>query len=200
MSTSSSAADCPQRGQDSEPERVLSTRLVRPGGKSSVSLPDPSRRISEKFSLKNEFSEGVRLVRPKHITLGAAEICGIAVLLLALTARFIPLARILPSWGCPFRRITGGWPCLSCGMTRSFDWFIRGRFADAFLINPLGFLFVLSGALFTLYALFAPFRPPRLSLNLSLRTERLLAAAAVMLFFGNWAFLLIRHALGLWPV
>ena len=137
--------------------------------------------------------------RPEKITLGWCEFYGCMILAAVFTARFVPVARILPGWGCIFRKMTGGWPCLSCGMTRSFDWFAQGRFGDSFLINPLGFCLALFGVLITLYTLAAPLRPPRPRLILG---NKVRIAAGIFLsaaILGDWAFLLIRHHLGLWP-
>lgn len=139
----------------------------------------------------------IAFVRPQRFTFGFPEIYGLILLAAAFTARFVPLSRL---WGeCTFRRLTGGWPCLSCGMTRSFDWFAQGRFADSFLINPLGFLAALSGAVLSLYAILSPLRPPRLKATLDPVGQNVLRYSLVALVVGDWAYLLIRHALGFPP-
>ncbi len=56
-----------------------------------------------------------------------------------LTARFIPVARWIPGWGCGFRLLTG-WPCPGCGLTRAAEAVAHGRWSDAFAIHPLGTL------------------------------------------------------------
>jgi hypothetical protein len=38
---------------------------------------------------------------------------------------------------CQFARVTGH-PCPSCGMTTAFAWFVRGRFARSWNVNPAG--------------------------------------------------------------
>ncbi|MEZ4235948.1 MAG: DUF2752 domain-containing protein [Myxococcota bacterium] len=38
---------------------------------------------------------------------------------------------------CTFRRLTG-WSCPGCGLTRSFVFLAHGRFAAAWVMNPLG--------------------------------------------------------------
>lgn len=53
-----------------------------------------------------------------------------------LAARFIPLER-MPLIPCGFKRLTG-WPCLFCGMTRSFSAFAHGRPGEAFAESPVG--------------------------------------------------------------
>lgn len=40
---------------------------------------------------------------------------------------------------CPFKNVTGI-ACPSCGSTRSLTQIVQGNFADAFLLNPLGFI------------------------------------------------------------
>lgn len=136
----------------------------------------------------------LRFVRPARVTVGWPEIYGGLVLALVFTARFVPIARWWPTWGCRFRELTG-WPCLSCGMTRSFDWFAQGRFLDALRINPLGFLIACSGALLTLCLAAAPLRPPRPIVDLSPRGQAVLRAMAVAACLLNWAYLLLMTAL-----
>lgn len=59
--------------------------------------------------------------------------------LFVLAARFIPFDR-LPST-CAFLHITG-YPCPTCGMTRSVMAIVRGDIHRAYVMNPLGFLFM----------------------------------------------------------
>lgn len=61
-------------------------------------------------------------------------------------ARFIPIARWLPFWGCPLRQATG-WPCPGCGLTRVADRLSHGNLAGAFDANPLGAVAALAFAL-----------------------------------------------------
>lgn len=133
-------------------------------------------------------------VRPVRVTVGWPEIYGGIVLALVFAARFVPFARFWPAWGCRFRELTG-WPCLSCGMTRCFDWFAQGRFFDALCINPLGFLIACTGVALALCLVAAPFRPPRPSLDLSPRGEAVLRVTAVAACLLNWAYLLLMTAL-----
>ncbi len=135
----------------------------------------------------------VRFTRPEKARFGPLEMMGAAGLALLFTARFIPLAR-LPWWGCPLREITG-LPCLSCGMTRSFDWFMRGRLLDSLAINPLGFLLASLAAIAALYLLLAPLRPPRLQLSLPPRMALWARIGAGVAIAGNWVFLLARALL-----
>ena len=173
---------------------------AQPGASSPASVPSecaaaPEAEVIADTRLFLPERTTLTFIRPRRVTLGWVEVCGILVLALVFTARFVPIARFWPGWGCPFRELTGGWPCASCGMTRSFDWFAQGRFADSFFVNPLGFLLALSAAVTAAYACLAPFRPPRPRLFLSPSAAFGARAAAFTALFGNWAYLLIRHAL-----
>lgn len=133
----------------------------------------------------------LRFTRPLQVTIGWPEVYGGIILALVLVARFIPLARWLPTWGCKFRELSG-LPCFSCGMTRSFDWFARGRFLDAFLINPMGFLLACTGAILAIYLVAAPLRLPRPLLELTPHGALALRVTAICACLLNWVYLLIR--------
>lgn len=132
----------------------------------------------------------VRLERPAKPAVGWLEVYGGIGVFLLFVARFIPLAR-LPLWGCALRRFTGI-PCLACGMTRSFDWFLRGRFRDSFLINPLGFTLACLSVIGVAYLALRPFRPPRLKVALSERAGFWVRVAAIALLATNWGYLVAR--------
>ena len=136
----------------------------------------------------------VRFQRPPKPTWGLLELYGAIGVLLILVARFVPLAR-LPYWGCGMRKLTG-YPCLSCGMTRSFDWFARGRILDSLLINPLGFLLALASVVGAAYLVLRPLRLPRLELQLSERAGLWLRVATIALVLANWSYLVARTILG----
>lgn len=133
----------------------------------------------------------LRFVRPERPRFGPLEMMGAAGLALLLTARFVPLARWMPWWGCPLRETTG-LPCLSCGMTRAFDWLMRGRLLDSFLINPLGFLLALLGAISALYLLLAPLRPPRPQLAIPAPLPLWVRLGLGGAIAGNWVYLVVR--------
>ena len=132
----------------------------------------------------------LRLERPVKPPVGWLEVYGGIGLALLFTARFVPLAR-LPMWGCALRRTTGI-PCLSCGMTRSFDWFMRGRFLDSLAINPLGFMLAVAAVIGAVYLVARPWRPPRLVFDLTERQERWARIGAVALLAANWGYLIAR--------
>jgi hypothetical protein len=137
----------------------------------------------------------IRVHRPARPTLGLPEIYGFIGLGLLITARFVPLAR-LPFWGCSMRKATGI-PCLSCGMTRSFDWFMQGRLLDSLAINPLGFALALLSAIGGLYALLFVLRvrTPRLEVSLSRQAGMALRYAAVLALAANWGYVVVRALL-----
>ena len=136
----------------------------------------------------------LRFARPPKRTLGLFELYGSIGFFLLLVARFVPLSR-LPTWGCALRKLTG-YPCLSCGMTRSFTWFASGQFLDSLIINPLGFLLALTSALGALYVVLSPLRPPRLQVELSERASDRARVAAIVAIVVNWGYLIVRTALG----
>ena len=55
---------------------------------------------------------------PRNRSIGPLDVLGIVGLGGLLVARFIPVARLIPFWGCGFRRITG-FPCPGCGLSRA---------------------------------------------------------------------------------
>ncbi len=138
----------------------------------------------------------IRLHRPERPTLGLPEIYGLIGFGLLVTARFVPLARWLPFWGCTMRRVTGI-PCLSCGMTRSFDWFMQGRFLDSLSINPLGFVLALLSAVGGLYGLLylLRVRAPRLEVSLSPNEGNAVRYAAILALAANWGYVVARALL-----
>lgn len=113
-------------------------------------------------------------------------------LALATGAILLASALVKPtSWPlpvCTFKRWTG-YPCLFCGMTRSFAAFAHGNFRAAFVECPAGALFfVFTAAVFAVnaYALLARKRarwvfPPWAS------GKRVLIAASILLAL-NWIY------------
>lgn len=83
---------------------------------------------------------------PAERELGSVDLLGLTGLVGLLVARFIPVARLLPFWGCIFRKVTG-WPCLGCGLTRAADHAAHLHFARAWHANPLGTLGAIGFAL-----------------------------------------------------
>ena len=89
---------------------------------------------------------------------------------------------------CPFRAATG-LPCLACGCTHAFHFFVRGELAAAILASPLGTLLALACAIHLLWTLLR-LAGLRYALHVSV-TRRGRWAAAVALA-ANWVFLAVR--------
>jgi hypothetical protein len=91
-------------------------------------------------------------------TFGFPDALGLAGLLGLLIARYIPVARLIPFWGCALRQTTG-WPCLGCGLTRVADRVAHLNFAGAWDANPLGtvaaLVFALMAVVMVLHLVFA---------------------------------------------
>lgn len=136
----------------------------------------------------------IRFYRPKQRTWGPFEAYGAIVIFLVLVARFVPLARWLPFWGCAMREHLGI-PCLSCGMTRALDWFAQGRLIDSLLINPLGFALAASGLVGCVYLVALPLRLPRLELRLSERAGTVARYLVLVGLAANWGYLITRSLL-----
>ncbi len=125
-------------------------------------------------------------------TIGALDVVAGVGLVMLLVARFIPVAKILPFWGCPLRRATG-FPCLSCGLTRAFDRTAHLNFAGAFDANPLGALLALSLAFLVFFsAVSLAFRLPRPRVEITNREGYFLRWALVIAVAANWAWVMVR--------
>jgi hypothetical protein len=117
--------------------------------------------------------------------------------LLAAAAALLAVAAVLPLdapplslFFCPFRAATG-LPCLACGCTHAFHFFVRGQFAAAVLASPLGTLLALACAAHLVWTLLRlcglPWAP-------SLQPTRAVRWSAGILLAANWAFVALRSA------
>lgn len=99
----------------------------------------------------------VTLPKPNR-TFGFPDALGLMGLVGLLVARYIPVAKLIPFWGCALRQTTG-WPCLGCGLTRVADHVAHFHFARAWDANPLGtvaaLFFALMAVVMVLHLLFA---------------------------------------------
>ena len=102
----------------------------------------------------------------------------------------LPPARLLLT-ACPFKAITG-YPCASCGATRSLLALLEGDVATSFAMNPLFALIYVAAAAFALYGfVVVAFGLPRLRLSVSARGLRLALAVCVpAAVCANWAYLI----------
>src|ERR1051325_2046654 len=112
----------------------------------------------------------------------------VSVCSLALAAGWFLLG--LPWPRCFFHDLTG-FPCLTCGMTRSTIQFFHGHFLAAWKWNPLIFAFLCGLTAFDLYAFAVVVTgAPRLRIHFS-ESEKKWARFIVIAALGlNWVYLL----------
>lgn len=112
------------------------------------------------------------------------------IVLLGLFAiRFLPVSRFLPS--CYFRSFLG-FPCPSCGTTRSLVSLVRGDVLGSLAMNPLAAVLIITALLWFGYSVLAAlFVLPRPLLVLTEKEKNIVRLGAVMLALANWAYLAI---------
>lgn len=103
------------------------------------------------------------------------------------------LAIGLPWPHCLFHDLTG-FPCLTCGATRSAIAFLHGNFLTALKWNPLVFAALCGLSVFNVYAVAAlVFHAPRLRIHHFTPVEKLcIRGSVVALLLANWIYLLIN--------
>ena len=89
---------------------------------------------------------------------------------------------------CPFRLATG-LPCLACGCTHAFHFFVRGQFVAAFFSSPLGALLAFACAVHLFWTLL---RLLGFSWAPHLQPTRALRVTAAAVLAANWAFVAFR--------
>jgi hypothetical protein len=103
------------------------------------------------------------------------------------------VARIVPFWGCAFRKITG-WPCPGCGLTRVADHFSHFHFLNAFFANPLG---ALGAAVLVVMAVWSflhlVFKVPVPTLVLNDRDWRIIRNVGLTAAALNYLFVIGQH-------
>ncbi|XXF79525.1 DUF2752 domain-containing protein [Myxococcaceae bacterium GXIMD 01537] len=123
--------------------------------------------------------------------LGAIDYMGLAGLVGLLVARYIPVARLIPFWGCVLRERTG-WPCLGCGLTRVADRVAHFNISGAFAVNPLGTVAALTFALAAVVmVLHLVFKMPVPEVDLSPREWTVVKVAAPILVLINYAYVVV---------
>ncbi|MBF5043725.1 DUF2752 domain-containing protein [Aggregicoccus sp. 17bor-14] len=124
--------------------------------------------------------------------LEALDVLGLVGLVGLLVARYIPVARLVPFWGCVLRQRTG-WPCPGCGLTRVADHVAHLHFAAAWAVNPLGTVAALLFALAAVAALLhLAFKLPLPRVELSAREASALKATLLVLFVVNYAWVVMK--------
>lgn len=123
---------------------------------------------------------------------GAVDFLGLLGLLGFAIARFIPVAKWLPFWGCPLRQRTG-YPCPGCGLTRVAERVAHGNLSGAWEANPLGTMAALAFAVMGLWALaHLIFKVPVPNLSLTHREGWWFRVGLVIALAINYGAMLIR--------
>ncbi|MCY1075260.1 DUF2752 domain-containing protein [Archangium lansingense] len=133
----------------------------------------------------------VTLPKPNR-TFGPADMLGLVGLVGLLIARYIPVARLIPFWGCALRETTG-WPCFGCGLTRVADRVAHFNLPGAWDANPLGTLAALFFALMVVVTvLHLVFAMPIPQLHLSPTEWHRARIAAVTVILLNYAWVVVK--------
>jgi len=141
----------------------------------------------------------VQLVLPsRNRTLGTIDALGIVGLVGLLVARYVPVARIIPFWGCTFRETTGV-PCPGCGLTRVADRVAHFNLLGALHANPLGTFaaLVFAGAVVA-SAVHLIFGVPLPELRLDDKEWKRARYAAIGRFDANYAFVIFAYRVLHW--
>lgn len=122
------------------------------------------------------------------------ELIWLAVSLSSLAVSAVWLRLGLPWPICVFHQLTG-WPCLTCGATRSAIEFFHGHFFGAWKWNPLAFVAYCALSIFNMYAaVVLVARLPRLRTTpFSAVGKNVVRASVVIALTVNWIYLL-THA------
>jgi hypothetical protein len=106
-------------------------------------------------------------------------------------ALLLPLdAPPLSLFPCPFRAATG-LPCLTCGCSHAFHFFVRGQISDALSASPLGALLALACAVHLAWTLLRLGGLPWAPHFEATRAARVFAGVALA---ANWVFVALRGA------
>lgn len=133
------------------------------------------------------------IVPPGNRTFGALDAMGVIGLVGLLIARYVPVARLIPFWGCSFRQITG-YPCPGCGLTRVADRVAHFHFVAALKANPIGTVAALCfAACAVLTVIHLVFAVPMPELVLDERERRRARWAVAAALLANYVFVIIGY-------
>ncbi len=120
----------------------------------------------------------------------AVAIIGVLMVVGVVLLRFVP-ERHHPARPCTFHVVTG-YPCLTCGGTRSARALGRLRFGEAIVVNPLvGLWLILALPHFMWVLVSRKWKLGRPRIRCENRRDRYLLAGAICALLGaNWAYLI----------
>ena len=135
----------------------------------------------------------MKVILPKpNRTFGVLDVLGLVGLVGLLVARYIPVAKLIPFWGCALRETTG-WPCFGCGLTRVAERVSHFNIAGAWDANPLGTVAALFFALMVVVTvLHLVFAMPVPRLHLSPREWHWARIAGAVLLLVNYAWVVVK--------
>lgn len=108
-------------------------------------------------------------------------------------ARWVPIATMVPFWGCGFRKLTGI-PCPGCGLTRVADRVAHFNVLGALKANPLGTVAALLFAgCIVLSVVHLLFKVPVPELAMTEREWKRMRWAALGLFALNYGWVIFAH-------
>ncbi len=114
-------------------------------------------------------------------------IYGAIVLLALVIARFPPVLSLIPD--CTFRVLTG-FPCPTCGSTRSLVHLSHARFLPAFVMNPLASFILIGMSIGFFYGIITLFlKLPRVRISLSDAEKDRVRKTAFLIVLLNWLYL-----------
>jgi hypothetical protein len=114
----------------------------------------------------------------------------IAVLFIITAGFFKNIAPRLPN--CVFHEITG-FPCPTCGGTRSLIALSQFDLVSSFMYNPLVLLFAAGLIVFSTLFLIGAVTKKSFKIALTERWKKAIRYAVIALFVFNWLFLILVH-------
>lgn len=108
-------------------------------------------------------------------------------------ARWVPIATLIPFWGCGFRKLTGI-PCPGCGLTRVADRVAHFNVLGALKANPLGTIAaLLFAACIVTSVVHLLFKVPVPEVVMTEREWKRMRWGALGLFALNYGWVIFAH-------